>query len=77
MNLQYIYNSTGQTTGVFIPIEEWKKLKQKYKVDEQEDFDIPDWHLHILKERVENYNKRKEQSIDFDAAVEDIENELG
>ena len=32
MHLQYISDSTGKTTGVFIPIEEWEGLKNKFKV---------------------------------------------
>jgi hypothetical protein len=31
MNLQYISDNKGKTTGVFIPIEEWEALKSKYK----------------------------------------------
>lgn len=31
MNLQYISDSKGQTTGVFIPINEWEGLKSKFK----------------------------------------------
>jgi len=30
MSLQYISDSKGQTTGVFIPIQEWEKLKEQY-----------------------------------------------
>lgn len=31
MNLQYISDNRGKTTGVFIPIEEWEGLKSKFK----------------------------------------------
>ncbi len=31
MNVQYILDSNGQTTGVFIPIKEWHKLTKQYK----------------------------------------------
>jgi len=31
MNLQYISDYTGKTTGVFIPIQEWEALKIKFK----------------------------------------------
>jgi len=27
MNLQYISNSKGKKTGVFIPIDDWEKIK--------------------------------------------------
>jgi hypothetical protein len=30
MTLQFIQDNKGNTTGVFIPIEEWQSLKTKY-----------------------------------------------
>ncbi|MEI6680924.1 MAG: hypothetical protein WCL21_20105 [Mariniphaga sp.] len=30
MTLQFIHDNRGNTTGVFIPIEEWQTLKVKY-----------------------------------------------
>ena len=30
MALQFIHDNKGNTTGVFIPIEEWQLLKTKY-----------------------------------------------
>lgn len=31
MSLQIIQDGKGNATGVFIPINQWKKLKQQYK----------------------------------------------
>ena len=31
MSVQLIANEKGKATGVFIPINEWKKLKKQYK----------------------------------------------
>lgn len=31
MNLQYISDNRGKTTGVFIPIQEWELPKSKFK----------------------------------------------
>ncbi|MCH6201709.1 hypothetical protein MMU07_19165 [Aquiflexum sp. LQ15W] len=36
MNLQYISENRGKTTGVFIPIQEWELLKSKFKGLEEE-----------------------------------------
>lgn len=30
MNVQYISDSKGKTTGIYIPISDWSKLKGKY-----------------------------------------------
>jgi len=76
MNLQYISNSKGQTTGVFIPINEWNKLKRKYKDIENEDIGIPEWHKELVFKRLENYKQKPNSVLDFDAAIDDIEIDL-
>lgn len=76
MNLQYISDSSGQITGVFIPIKEWNELKNKYKSIEQEEVDVPEWHKDIVRKRLDDYNKNPNQAMDFDSAMDDIEKEL-
>lgn len=31
MSLQFLKDNNGKDTGVFIPIQDWKKLKKKYR----------------------------------------------
>jgi phosphorylcholine metabolism protein LicD len=76
MNLQYISDSKGQTTGVFIPINEWNDLKSKYKDIEGEEIDIPEWHKDLVRQRLDDYKKNPGSALDFDAALDDIEKEL-
>ncbi|GAB3934064.1 hypothetical protein [Larkinella terrae] len=35
MNLQIIHDSKGNPTGVFIPMQDWKQLKKRYRDLEQ------------------------------------------
>lgn len=76
MNLQYISDSKGQTTGVFIPINEWNDLKNKYKNIEQEEFSTPEWHKDLVLKRLEDYKQNPDSAKDFDSAMDDIEKEL-
>ena len=76
MNLQYISDSKGQTTGVFIPINEWNDLKNKYKDIEQEEVSVPDWHKEMVLKRLEDYRQNPGSAIDFDTAMDDIEKDL-
>ncbi|MGM0377915.1 MAG: addiction module component CHP02574 family protein [Bacteroidota bacterium] len=76
MNLQYISDSKGKTTGVFIPINEWNNLKNKYKGIEQEEVDIPEWHKNIVRQRLGNHHNNPGSALDFDSALDDIENDL-
>lgn len=76
MSLQYISNSEGETTGVFIPIKEWNALKSKYQGIENDELSIPEWHKNIVNERLASYSKAPNHVEDFDKAMLDIENEL-
>ena len=76
MNLQYITDSNGQTTGVFIPIQEWNNLKSKLGDIEQASTSVPEWHKEIVRKRMELYKNDPGQAMDFDAAMEDIEKDL-
>ncbi len=76
MNLQYISDSKGQTTGVFIPINEWNDLKNKYKGIEQEEIGVPDWHKELVSKRLEDYTRNPDSAMDFDSAMDDIEKDL-
>ncbi len=76
MNLQYISDNTGKTTGVFIPISEWNELKSKYKGIDQEQIDIPAWQMEEVRKRLQDYRNEPGQALDFDAAMDDIEKDL-
>ncbi|MEX0813624.1 MAG: hypothetical protein WD048_15505 [Chitinophagales bacterium] len=54
MSLQYISDSNGKTTGVFIPIKEWNVLKEKIKDIEDENFIVPEWQKEIVRDRIKN-----------------------
>jgi hypothetical protein len=76
MNLQFISDSTGETTGVYIPIKEWNELKSKFKVIEQIGIDIPEWHKDIVRQRLADYKKNPGQAVDFSATIDNIEKSL-
>lgn len=73
MSLQYITDDKGQTTGVFIPIQEWNSIKSRYKDIDQ---DIPEWHKEIIDQRMKDYKENPDQAIDFDLAMDEIEKDL-
>ncbi len=62
MSLQYISDSNGETTGVFITLNDWKKLKEKYKNLENEL--STDWYDELS----------FEQKNDIEKGLEDIKN---
>ena len=76
MNLQYISDSTGKITGIFIPIDEWNNLKEKYKGIDHEEMHISDHHKNIVRERLQKYRNDPDTGLDFDSAMDEIEKEL-
>ena len=76
MNLQYVTDNLGETTGVLIPIKDWNLLKNKYKELENDFIEIPTWHKQIVNKRMEEYKKKPEIILDFNNVIEQIENEL-
>ena len=72
MTAQYIRDSKGQKTGVFIPIEEWERLKKIFKELEQESVEEPSTEdiLENFKEALEEVKLHKEGKIKFKSASE-------
>jgi len=72
--VQFIHDNKGNTTGVFIPIEEWQILKLKYiELQNEETFsELSDWQKNTLEERLEDYDKNQDQVEDFDQLLKDI-----
>ncbi|KOS07988.1 hypothetical protein AM493_19470 [Flavobacterium akiainvivens] len=75
MNLQYILDGKGETTGVFIPIQEWLSLKKKLK-NIDTDTDIPEWHKEELDRRLEAIKNGDEEFQDYNEALDDLLKEL-
>jgi hypothetical protein len=53
MNLQVVYDNKGNSSGVYIPSQEWTLIKQQYPDIEEISNDIPDWQKELLTSRLE------------------------
>lgn len=54
MNLQYIHDNHGKKTGVYIPIDDWEKIKKQYPDLETEiSFELTEDQKKILDEQKE------------------------
>ncbi|MBY8962445.1 addiction module protein [Flavobacterium sp. D11R37] len=76
MNLQYILDSKGETTGVFIPIKEWLSFKKKFKGIESEITEIPDWHKQEIDRRLESITDCRTELLDFEATIDELDKDL-
>jgi hypothetical protein len=80
MMLQFIHDNRGNTTGVFIPIEEWQTLKTKYTDLQKEEaanvIELATWQKKIIDERLNDYYQNTNDVEDFDKTIDDIEKGL-
>ena len=80
MTFQFIHDNRGNTTGVFIPIEEWQSLKAKYtdlqKEEAENVVDLSTFQKQIIDERLNDYYKNSDNVSNFDKTIDDIENNL-
>ena len=76
MDIQFVTDKSGKSTGVFIPIEQWNKLKSKFRDLEKEELDIPEWQQLELDERLDQYTIDSDQVIDAKNVLDDIDSEL-
>lgn len=80
MNLQFIHDNRGNTTGVFISIEEWQSLKTKYadlqKEEAENIVELASWQKQIIDDRLNDYYKNPTDVVDFDKTIDDIEKTL-
>lgn len=69
MNLQYISDNNGNTTGVFIPIKDWEFLKsniRQLEKLEEDNMNVPEWHKKIVLQRLDDYRKNPENTLIWD-----------
>lgn len=80
MTLQFIHDNEGNTTGVFIPIEEWQSLKSKYSELEKEEIEntieLHNWQKEILDQRLNTLEKNPTNISDFNKTLDDLEKRI-
>lgn len=76
MTLQFIHDNRGNTTGVYIPIDEWQSLKEKYtdlqKEEAQNNIELTSWQKEIIDQRLEDYYNNPSDVVDFDTTIANI-----
>ena len=79
MTLQFLQDTKGNTTGVFIPIEEWQDMKEKYVDLEKEEFqnitDLTSWQKEIIDQRLADYFENQSDVDAFSATLNKLRSE--
>jgi hypothetical protein len=66
---QYTFDTTGNTVGVFLPIEEWNILAKELHLD------LPDWQKNLIDTRRRLYKNNPSDTIDRNIIAEQFDKE--
>jgi len=66
---QYTYDSSGNPIGVFIPINDWNNITEKYSGIE----DVPEWEKHLIGQRLDFIEKHPEQLIPIEDFIAELD----
>ena len=80
MTLLFVHDNRGNTTGVFIPIEDWQSLKLKYsdlnKEVVENTIELSTWQKELLDERLNDYYTNDTDIAEFHETIDSIEKSL-
>jgi hypothetical protein len=74
MTPQYTYDNKGNAVGVFLPIDDWNLLKDKYSALDIL-AELPDWQKLLLDNRFEILQQHPEQVGLLDDFLKEMEQE--
>ena len=57
MSLNYVSDNSGEPIEVQIPIEDWKRIKNKYPDIDEMDNNLPEWQKEVINKRLEAIRK--------------------
>jgi hypothetical protein len=76
MNVQYIYDTHGKATGIFIPINEWQDFLKRYKdlqiLEVKDEEELKSWQKEIIDQRLNDYYENPNDVIDFEITIANV-----
>ncbi|MBC7413169.1 MAG: hypothetical protein H7331_12035 [Bacteroidia bacterium] len=80
MTLQFIHDVKGNTTGVYIPIDDWQALKTKYSALQTEEVEntteLATWQKEVIDQRLNDYYENTNDVANFDTMLSAIEKKI-
>jgi hypothetical protein len=70
MNPQYTYDKQGKAVGVFLPIDDWNRLKNNLPAEE-----LPQWQKDIIDQRLMMIKQNPESLIPLEDFMAEMEKE--
>jgi len=70
---QYTYDNNGNPIGVFIPINEWNIITEKYADIE----DVPEWEKQLIDQRLDYINIHPHRLIPIEDFIQELNTDDG
>ena len=75
MSVNYVSDDSGSTIAVQIPIEDWKRIKNKYPDVDDLDGNLPLWQKQLIDRRLEAISKNPERLRPIDELLQELDKE--
>ena len=69
MQPQYTYDKAGNPIGVFLPIEDWNSITERYADIEE----LPQWQKNIIDERLQHLQQHPEQVTSLNDFIKELD----
>ena len=76
MKTQVIQDSKGIPSGVFVPMDDWEKIKAQYPDIEIADENMPQWEKELVDERLEAIAKNPERLQPFEKFLAELRRKI-
>ena len=76
MSVNYLSDSAGETIAVQIPIDDWKKIKNKYPDVDDIDGDLPQWQKDMIDRRMKATDEDPDTVRDIEGLFRELDKEI-
>lgn len=76
MPVNYVSDSVGETIAVQIPINDWKKIKDKYPDVDDLDGDLPQWQKDMIDRRMKAIEDDPASVMDIEGLFDELDKEI-
>ncbi|MCD6012080.1 MAG: putative addiction module component family protein [Flavipsychrobacter sp.] len=76
MSVNYLSDNRGETIAVQIPIEDWKKIKNKYPDVDDIDGELPQWQKDLIDKRLNAISQDPNSIQDIQGLFDELDKEV-
>ncbi len=76
MSVNYVSDNNGATIAIQIPIEDWKRIKNKYPDIDDLNGNVPEWQMKMMEQRLKEIEKDPQSVQDIAGLFEELDKEI-